>query len=88
MTPDTQRYLVRAPGDLGHTIRIARRRAKLTQKQLSALSGVRQGTVSNVERGVGDPKLDTIFALLAALDLELTVTTRSKGSIDAIEDIF
>ncbi|MEO0617692.1 MAG: helix-turn-helix transcriptional regulator [Pseudomonadota bacterium] len=78
----------RTARDLGHAVRIARRARKLTQKQLSVMSGVRQGTVSNFERGVGDAKLDTLFALLAALSLELQITDRVRDADTRLEDIF
>lgn len=72
---------VRIPRDLGHAIRQARRGKKnLTQADLATRSGVWQETISKVEAGRGGTKLDTILALLAALELELLVRTRSKGS--------
>ncbi len=81
-------HLARASRDIGTAIRNTRRQRKLTQARLSQLSGVWQDTISKVERGVGDPKLETIFALLAALDLELTVADRSKGTTESLEDVF
>ncbi|MEL7544125.1 MAG: helix-turn-helix transcriptional regulator [Pseudomonadota bacterium] len=86
MSPTSQQ--ARSSRDLGHAIRTARRAKKLTQKQLSVMSGVRQGTVSNFERGVGDAKLDTLFALLAALALELQITGRAAGDTTNFEDLF
>lgn len=78
----------RSPKDIGNALRNARRRKGFTQAKLAATSGVWQDTISKIERGIGDPKLATVFALLAALDLELTVAERSQGSNAAIEDIF
>ena len=79
---------VRIPRDLGHAIRQARREKNLTQADLAMRSGVWQETISKVEAGRGGTKLDTILALLAALDLELLVRTRSKGSAYDFDNIF
>ena len=78
---------VRTRRDIGHAIQRARRHRKLTQVALAATSGVWQPTISKIENG-GDAKLETIFALLAALDLELTVDDRGKGFADTMEEIF
>jgi HTH-type transcriptional regulator/antitoxin HipB len=79
---------VRIPRDLGHAIRQARREKNLTQADLATRSGVWQETISKVEAGRGGTKLDTVLALLAALDLELLVSTRSKGSTSDFDNIF
>ncbi|KPD10400.1 hypothetical protein AN476_21185 [Phaeobacter sp. 11ANDIMAR09] len=79
---------VRIPRDLGHAIRLARREKNWTQADLGTRSGVWQETISKVEAGRGGTKLDTILALLAALDLELLVSTRSKGSTSDFDNIF
>lgn len=79
---------VRIPRDLGHAIRQARREKNLTQADLATRSGVWQETTSKVEAGRGGTKLDTVLALLAALDLELLISTRSKGSTSDFDNIF
>ncbi len=79
---------VRIPRDLGHAIRQARREKNLTQADLATRSGVWQETISKVEAGRGGTRLDTILGLLAALELELFVRTRSKGSASDFDNIF
>ena len=80
--------LARTMKDIGHAIRQARKAKGLTQKELAAKSGVWQETISKIETGVASTKLETIFDLLAALDLELQVQPRSKGSQSDLGDIF
>lgn len=82
------KHLVRTPKSIGQAIREARKAKNLTQTDLASLSGVWQETISKIENGSGGTKLETIFELIAALDLELTVTERSKGASDRLEDIF
>jgi HTH-type transcriptional regulator/antitoxin HipB len=59
----------------------------MTQEQLAARAGVRQRTVSDIE-SAGKARLDTVMRILAALNLELMVRVRTKGSAKDIEDIF
>lgn len=80
--------LARTPKDIGHAIRTARKAQKLTQKELASKSGIWQETISKIENGVGSTKLETIFDLMAALDLEIQVQPRSKGSATDLEDMF
>lgn len=80
--------IVRSPKSLGAVLRRKRQHLKLTQAEIGARAGIRQGTVSNVESGLETVKLRTVMDLLRALDLELTIQPRSKGSHDEIEDLF
>lgn len=80
--------IIRSPKSLGVALRRQRRRLKLTQAELAARAGLRQGTVSNVENGLETMKLQTVMDLLRALDLEIAVQPRSKGSHSEIEDLF
>lgn len=82
------KYLARSPQDIGHAIREARKARKLTQKDLAIRSGVWQETISKIENGQSGTKMETIFDLLSALDLDVNIEERSKGSSKAIEDIF
>ena len=80
--------IVRSPKSLGVTLRRHRRQLKLTQAELAARAGIRQGTVSQVENGLETVKLRTVMDLLRALDLELAIQQRSRGSHSEIEDLF
>jgi len=82
------KYLARSPKEIGHAIREARRARKLTQKDLAIRSGVWQETISKIENGQSGTKMETIFDLLSALDLDVNIEERSKGSYKTIEDIF
>lgn len=79
---------VRSPKSLGAALRRHRRQLKLTQTELAARAGIRQGTVSQVENGLETIKLQTLMHLLRALDLEMAIQPRSRGSHSEIEDLF
>lgn len=80
--------IARTTKDLGNVLRQARKARSLTQAELASRAGIWQRTVSNIETSASGAKVDTIFELLAALDLELHIVPRSKMSPGDLEDIF
>ena len=79
--------IARTPLQLANHIRERRRELGLTQENLAAKIGVRQRTVSNIETSAA-ARLDTVLRALAALDLELVIRPRTKGSPQDIERLF
>jgi HTH-type transcriptional regulator/antitoxin HipB len=80
--------LVRTPEQLGSVVRRARKKQGLTQAALGRVAGVRQETISIIETGNSAAKLETLLAVLAALDLDLRIDPRSKGGGVDLEEIF
>jgi HTH-type transcriptional regulator/antitoxin HipB len=78
--PMTQ--LVRSPKQLGTLIHNARVGRNLTQQDLADLVGTGQKTISRIESGHPGTKLDTLFGIIAALDLDLKLEARRKGGAD------
>ena len=79
--------ITRTPTQLGATLRRYRKKGGLTQVDLGNRVNKRQATVSTLE-AVGSGTLDTLFAVLSALDLELVVRPRTKTSAADLGDIF
>jgi HTH-type transcriptional regulator/antitoxin HipB len=79
--------IARTPLQLGNSIRQRRRDLGLTQEKLAAQIGVRQRTVSDLEASAA-ARIDTLLRTLAALDLELVIRPRTKGSHRDIERLF
>jgi HTH-type transcriptional regulator/antitoxin HipB len=79
--------LVRSSKQLGTLIRNARLDRNLTQRALADLVGTGQKTVSHIEGGQPATKLDTLFGIIAALDLDLQLGPRNKAGVD-LGDIF
>jgi HTH-type transcriptional regulator/antitoxin HipB len=77
----------RNPKQLGSALRRYRKQLGLSQMDMSSRVGKRQATISTLE-SAGNATLDTVFAVLSALDLELSVRRRSKGNRAKLEDIF
>ncbi len=64
---------------LANAVRDQRKAQKITQTETAKLVGVKQTTVSAFENTPEGTKLDTLFKLLAALDLELHVQARNSN---------
>jgi transcriptional regulator with XRE-family HTH domain len=56
--------------DFGHNLRMARRRADLSQERLARTAGLALDTVHKIEHGKRRPRLDTIWALADALEVK------------------
>ena len=80
--------LARSPKQLGALIQRSRKAKGLTQSQLADLAGLRQELVSKIETGQSGSRIASIYALLSALDLEMTLTPRSRSSADDLADLF
>lgn len=80
--------LARNPKQIGNIVQRARKKQGLNQTELGEKAGLRQETISLIENGNPATKLETILAVLAALDLEFRVEPRSKSRPSDIEDIF
>ncbi len=77
--------LARSPEQLGNSIRRARKKRGMSQSELGKKAGLRQETISLIENGNPAAKLETILAVLSALNLELQIHPRpNKASIFAM----
>lgn len=70
---------VTSPALLAATIRDQRKISRLTQTETAKQVGIKQTTVSDFENCPESTKLETLFKILAALDLELHVTKRGSA---------
>lgn len=73
--------LARSPEQIGNAIRRARKKAGMSQSELGEKTGLRQGTISQIEKGHSAAKLETILAVLSALNLELQIAERHRKSV-------
>jgi HTH-type transcriptional regulator/antitoxin HipB len=80
--------ITRTPKQLGTVLQRYRKTAGFTQEALAARIRLRQATISALENSAANTRLGTLFDTLAALDLELVIRPRTKGSTKDIERIF
>ncbi|MGK3115020.1 helix-turn-helix domain-containing protein [Candidatus Pantoea formicae] len=63
---------------LSNYLKDVRQSERLSQEKVASKVGIRQDTVSNFELQPGTTKLETLFRILAALNLELEVKPRGQ----------
>ncbi len=80
--------LARSSKQLGLLIQRHRKARGLSQTELADLAGLRQELVSKIESGQPGSRLSSIYALLAALNLEMIIQPRTKSATDDMADIF
>jgi transcriptional regulator with XRE-family HTH domain len=66
-------------------LRDARHKKNLSQRDLSAVSGVPQSHISKIEKGAVDLRLSSLVELARALDLEVTLVPRA--AVPAVQSI-
>jgi len=80
--------IARTPKQIGDVVRRHRKLLGLSQTDLGAKTGLRQATISDLERGIGRAQLQTLFRVLSALGLELVIRERSRAQAKDMEDLF
>ena len=70
---------------IAKTLGEGRKSKGLSQRALSALSGVPQGHISNIEAGEVDLRLSSLIELARALDMELMLVPRA--AVPAVQSI-
>lgn len=60
----------------------ARLNAQLSQSNVASKVGIRQDTVSSFELNPDSTKLETLFKILSALNLELDIKVRNPQLVD------
>ncbi|MCH7980975.1 MAG: helix-turn-helix domain-containing protein [Proteobacteria bacterium] len=78
----------RTAKQIGAVIRRARRNAGMSQTALGAKIGMRQATISKLERGEPATQLVTLLDALSALGLEIIIDKRGRVVAKDLEDLF
>lgn len=80
--------IARTPQQIGAIVRRQRKKLGLSQDELGMRIHLRQATISKVESGEPATRLQTLLDTLSALDLEIVIRPRTRGSATQIEDLF
>lgn len=70
---------MRSPAEI---LRELRSHTGLTQKELAQLAGVGQSTISDAEKGIKVPSIDTYIALVTAMGMSVDITPRPLSDGD------
>lgn len=74
--------LIHSPNELAQYYRDQRKQLKLSQTDIAEEIVIRQDTVSKFENKPENVRLDTMFRLLAALDLELHIVSAGSTTVE------
>lgn len=69
-----------SPKVLGQILKSARNEKGLNQQEAGNIVGITQAMISRIETGESNARIDTLFRLLAALDMEMIVKPRGMSS--------
>ena len=75
---DEQKEEIRLETEIIQSIIDARKKKKMTQRELSKKSGVKQPVIARMERQVNSPDTSTIIKILDPLGLTLKVVPKRK----------
>ena len=78
----------RTAKQIGAIIRRARRNADLTQAELGKKIGLRQATISKLEKGEPATQIGTLLDVLTAMGLEIIIDKRGKAAPRSLDDLF
>jgi HTH-type transcriptional regulator/antitoxin HipB len=73
--------LIHSPQELAMTVTNQRKKIKMSQKTAADLVGLKQQTISAFENKPGSTELDTLFRILAAVNLDAHIVTKDKKNI-------
>ncbi|MGB4599986.1 MAG: helix-turn-helix domain-containing protein [Trichlorobacter sp.] len=79
-------HKISSPETLGQALRAERKNKGMSQNVVGHSVGMEQHTISKIEAGNPGTELNTLFRLLAALDLELTIQPRQKPALENTGD--
>jgi transcriptional regulator with XRE-family HTH domain len=69
-----------SPPAVGRRLRGLREAKGLTLSELARLAGVGKATLSGLENGTRDPRLETLYAIAAALEVPMSALTLDRGA--------
>jgi HTH-type transcriptional regulator/antitoxin HipB len=71
--------IVSSPKSLGSAITRQRKAKKLSQTEAGSAFKLEQSTISSIEQGAPGTRLETLFRVLAALELEMIIRPKTTS---------
>lgn len=71
---------IKTPGDLSAAIRAARRRRRMTQRDLALIAGTGERFIVELEAGKATARLGHVFAVVSALGLNMMIEDPEGGA--------
>lgn len=77
--------IIRSANDLALYLNDRRKLLKMSQSEVADLVGLKQDTVSKFENSPDNSRINTLFRLLSALNLDISLTDKSQNSYKELD---
>lgn len=77
--------IIRSAKDLALYLNDKRKQLKMSQSEVADLVGLKQDTVSKFENSPDNSRIDTLFRILSALNLNISLVEKNQGTHEEIE---
>ena len=73
--------MIYSPQQLANQLKLIRTKHSLSQSELAEKVGIKQSTLSNFENHPDTTQLKTVFKIIQALELQLTVSEKEQAYV-------
>ncbi len=77
--------IIRSAKDLALYLNDQRKQLKMSQTEVADLVGLKQDTVSKFENSPDNSRIDTLFRILSALNLNISLVEKNQEAHEEIE---
>lgn len=77
--------IIRSAKDLALHLNDKRKQLKMSQSEVADLVGLKQDTISKFENSPDNSRIDTLFRILSALNLNISLVEKNQETHEEIE---
>ena len=77
--------IIRSAKDLALYLNDKRKQLKMSQSEVADLVGLKQDTISKFENSPDNSRIDTLFRILSALNLNMSLVPKEQETHEEIE---
>ncbi|WP_454781587.1 helix-turn-helix domain-containing protein [Legionella sp. WA2022007384] len=77
--------IIRSAKDLALFLNDQRKQLKMSQSEVADLVGLKQDTISKFENSPDNSRIDTLFRILSALNLNISLVEKGQETHEEIE---
>lgn len=77
--------IIRSAKDLALYVNDKRKQLKMSQSEVADLVGLKQDTVSKFENSPDNSRMDTLFRILSALNLNISLVEKNQETHQEVE---
>ena len=77
--------IIRSAKDLALYLNDQRKQLKMSQTEVADLVGLKQDTISKFENSPDNSRIDTLFRILSALNLNISLVEKNQETHEEIE---